>query len=229
MTAKQTTRPAGYTRFRHAARWAAVIALGIGYSVLSHFAAASAVPDLLDAAVAVVPLAGLALVMAWRSDQRVRMLTLFLAACALLYGVSGWLVAHYNWIFLLQHAGMYALLCTAFGRTLQGGQTPMISRFARVVHGALSPALVRYTRSVTVAWTCYFGGVAALSLLLFWLAPVQVWSVFANLLSTPLLVLMFAGEYAVRWFVLPAADRAGPLEAIRAYRLASSGDRLDRP
>ena len=229
MTAKQTTRPAGYTRFRHAARWAAVIALGIGYSVLSHFAAASAVPDLLDAAVAVVPLAGLALVMAWRSDQRVRMLTLFLAACALLYGVSGWLVAHYNWIFLLQHAGMYALLCTAFGRTLQGGQTPMISRFARVVHGALSPALVRYTRSVTVAWTCYFGGVAALSLLLFWLAPVQVWSVFANLLSTPLLVLMFAGEYAVRWFVLPAADRAGPLEAIRAYRLASTGDRLDRP
>ena len=229
MTAKQTTRPAGYTRFRHAARWAAVIALGIGYSVLSHFAAASAVPDLLDAAVAVVPLAGLALVMAWRSDQRVRMLTLFLAACALLYGVSGWLVAHYNWIFLLQHAGMYALLCIAFGRTLQGGQTPMISRFARVVHGALSPALVRYTRSVTVAWTCYFGGVAALSLLLFWLAPVQVWSVFANLLSTPLLVLMFAGEYAVRWFVLPAADRAGPLEAIRAYRLASSGDRLDRP
>lgn len=56
-----------------------------------------------------------------------------------------------------------------------------------------------------------------------------VWSVFANLLSTPLLMLMFAGEYAVRWFVLPAADRAGPLEAIRAYRLASSGDRVDRP
>ena len=229
MTAEQTTRPAGFTRFRHAARWAAVIALGIGYSVLSHFAAASAVPDLLDAAVAVVPLAGLALVMAWRSYRRVRMLTLCLAACALLYGVSGWLVAHYNWIFLLQHAGMYALLCIAFGRTLPAGQTPMISRFARIVHGQLSPALVSYTRSVTVAWTCYFGGVAALSLLLFWLAPVQVWSVFANLLGVPLLVLMFAGEYAVRWVVLPCADRTGPLEAIRAYRLASSADRKDQP
>lgn len=210
-------------------RWAAVMALGIGYSVLSHFAAASAVPDLLDALVAIVPLVGLALVMAWRSPRRVLMLTLCLTACGLLYAISDWLVLHYNWIFLLQHAGMYALLCAAFGRTLQGGQTPMISRFARIVHGQLSPALVRYTRSVTVAWSCYFGGVAALSLLLFWLAPVQVWSVFANLLSTPLLVLMFAGEYAVRWFVLPAADRAGPLEAIRAYRLASSGDPVDRP
>ena len=229
MTADQTTRPAGFTRFHQGARWAAVIALGIGYSVLSHFAAASADPDLFDAAVAIVPLVGLALVMAWRAHQRVLMLTLCLAACALLYGVSDWLVAHYNWIFLLQHAGMYALLCMAFGRTLQGGQTPMISRFARVVHGTLSPALVRYTRSVTLAWTCYFGGIAALSLLLFWLAPVQVWSVFANLLGAPLLVLMFAGEYAVRWVVLPAADRAGPLEAIRAYRLASSSDRKDQP
>ena len=226
MTAEQTNR---LTRFNQGARWAAVIALGIGYSVLSHFAAASAVPDLLDAAVAVVPLVGLAMVMAWRSYRRVRMLALCLAACALLYGVSGWLVAHYSWIFLLQHAGTYTLLCIAFGRTLQGGQTPMISRFARVVHGTLSPPLVRYTRSVTVAWTCYFGGVAALSLLLFSLASVPVWSVFANLLSTPLLMLMFAGEYAVRWFVLPAADRAGPLEAIRAYRLASSGDPVDRP
>ena len=229
MTAEPTTLPTRFTRFRHAVRWAAVIALGVAYSVLSHIASASAVPDVLDALVAIVPLAGLALVMAWRSSRRAVMLALCLAACVLLYSVSGWLVAHYNWIFLLQHAGMYALLCLAFGRTLQGGQTPMISRFARIVHGTLSPALVGYTRSVTVAWTCYFGGIAALSLLLFWLAPVRVWSVFANLLGAPLLVLMFAGEYAVRWLVLPAADRAGPIEAIRAYRLASAADREERP
>ena len=229
MKAEPTTRQARLKRLRQALRWAAVIALGLGYSVLSHFAAASAVPDVLDAGVAIVPLLGLAVVMAWRSSRRSLMLALCLAACAVLYAVSGWLVAHYNWIFLLQHAGMYALLCAAFGRTLRVGQTPMISRFARVVHGEMSPALVRYTRAVTLAWTCYFGAIAALSLLLFWLAPVQVWSVFANLLGAPLLVLMFAGEYAVRWYVLPAADRAGPLEAIRAYRLASSSDRGQRP
>ena len=229
MTAEPTTRPTRVARFRHAVRWAAVVVLGIAYSVLSHIASASAVPDRLDALVAVVPLAGLALAMAWRSSRRGAMLALCLAACLLLYSVSGWLVAHYNWIFLLQHAGMYALLCLAFGRTLRAGRTPMISRFAQTVHGTLSPALVRYTRSVTVAWTCYFGGIAALSLLLFGLAPVRVWSVFANLLGVPLLALMFAGEYAVRWLVLPAADRAGPIEAIRAYRLASAADRKDRP
>lgn len=209
-------------RFKQVLRWGTLLLLGISYSVLSHLAAASAAPDLLDALVAIVPLAGLALVMAWRSSQRTVMLALFLAACAALYGISGWLISHYIWVFLLQHAGMYALLCAAFGRTLQAGRTPMIAGFAGIVHGRLSPALMRYTRSATWAWTLYFGSVSGLSLLLFWLAPVVIWSAFANLLSGPLLVLMFVGEYAVRCYVLPVADRAGPLAAIRAYRLASS-------
>lgn len=217
------------TRLKQACRWTAVIALGLAYSVLAHLAAASAAPDLLNALVAIVPLVGLAFVMAWRSSQRLLMLVLCLAACAVLYMFSGWLVAHYIWVFLLQHAGVYALLFGAFGRTLQGGQTPMISRFARIVHGSLSPALIRYTRSATWAWTFYFGGIAGLSLLLFWLAPIAIWSAFSNLLGVPLLVLMFAGEYAVRCYVLPAADRAGPLEAIRAYRQASSEDVARQP
>lgn len=210
------------TRLRQACRWGAVLSLGIGYSVLSHLAAASPAPDLLDASVAIVPLVGLALVMAWRSPQRAVMLALCLLASAALWAISDWLLVHYNWVFLLQHAGIYALLCLAFGRTLRGGQTPMISRFASIVHGKLSPALIRYTRSATWAWTLYFGSIAAGSLLLFWLAPVHIWSAFANLLGVPLLVLMFAGEYAVRWYVLPAAERAGPLEAFRAYRQASA-------
>jgi len=213
------------TRVKQACRWAAVIALGLAYSVLAHLAAASSTPNLLGALLAIVPLLGLALLMAWRASQRLVMLGLWLAACAMLYGISGWLLAHYIWVFFLQHAGMYALLCAAFGRTLLADQTPMISRFARIVHGSLSPALVRYTRSVTWAWTFYFGGIAGLSLLLFWLAPIAAWSAFANLLGIPLLVLMFVGEYSVRCYVLPAADRAGPLDAIRAYRQAASEDK----
>ncbi|MDP3710039.1 MAG: hypothetical protein Q8R56_18490 [Polaromonas sp.] len=217
------------TQLKQACRWGAVLMLGTAYAVLSHWAAASAEPDLLDALVAIVPPLGLGFVMAWRSPRRAVGLALFLAACAALYGISGWLVAHYNWVFLLQHAGVYALLCVAFGRTLQGGQTPMISRFARIVHGELSPSLIRYTRSATWAWAFYFGGIAGLSLLLFWLAPVPLWSAFANLLGIPLLVLMFAGEYAVRCYVLPAAERAGPLDAIRAYRQASAEGAARRP
>ena len=208
---------------KQACRWGGILLLGIGYAGLSHRAVASASPDLLDALVAVMPLTGLALLMAWRAAQRKRMLALWLAACAVLYTMSGWLVTHFHWVFLLEHAGIYALLCTAFGRTLQAGRTPMITGLARIVHGSLSPALISYTRSATWAWSLYFGITSGLSLLLFWLAPVVIWSAFANLLGGPLLVLMFVAEYAVRCVVLPAADRAGPLEAIRAYRQAASG------
>ncbi len=217
------------TRLVQAVRVGAVAALGIGYAVLSHLAAASATPDVLHALVAIVPLIGLALVLAWRSPKPARMLTLCLVACAALYGISDWLILHYNWVFLLQHTGIYALLCVAFGRTLRSNQTPMISRFARMVHGDLSPALIRYTRSVTWAWALYFGGIVGVSLLLFWLAPIPVWSTFANLLGIPLLVLMFVGEFAVRCYVLPPEDRTGPLQAIRAYRQASSEGATRQP
>ncbi|WP_341916630.1 hypothetical protein [Polaromonas sp. YR568] len=204
-------------------RWAAIAAVCIAYPVLAHLASADPHPDRLDAAVAIAPLIALALVLAWRSPQRPWMLLLCLAGCALLYAMSGWLVLHYNWVFLLQHAGIQALLGLAFARTLRAGQQPMVSRFAAIIHGSLSPALARYTRQVTWAWTLYFAVMTTLSLLLFWLAPVNVWSAFANLLNLPLLVVMFSAEYAARLLLLAPSDRAGPLEAIRAYRQASVG------
>jgi uncharacterized membrane protein len=217
------------TGFQKAWRWGGVLLLGIAYSVLAYLAAASTRPDRLDALVAVIPLLGLTFLMAWRSSQRTIMLALWLAACVGLYGASAWLVVHRNWVFLLQHASIYALLCVAFGRTLRGGRTPMVTGLARIVHRTLSPALIDYTRSVTWAWTLYFGCISGLSLLLFWLAPIAIWSAFANLLDIPLLALMFVGEYAVRCYVLPAADRAGPLDAIRAYRQASSSGTARQP
>ena len=210
-------------------RWGAVLALGVGYSVLAHRASVSATPDWSDALVAILPLAGLALAMAWRSTHRTATVAACVAGCLGIFAFRTWMVAHYNWVFLLQHAGVYALLCAAFGRTLQAGKTPMITGLARTVHGALSPALVSYTRSITWAWTLYFGGITGASLLLFWLAPIAVWSAFANLLSPLLLVSMFAGEYGVRCYVLPPADRAGPLESIRAYRRASARGAAQQP
>jgi uncharacterized membrane protein len=204
-------------------RWAAIAGFCIGYSVLSHFAAADPHPDMFDAAVAMAPPLALGAVLAWRSAQRFWMLLLCGAVCGALFVSRHWLVQHFNWVFLLQHAGMQGLLGLAFGRSLRAGQVPMVSRFATVVHGSLSPALEKYTRQVTWAWTLYFALMTSLSLLLFWLAPVAVWSVFANLLNLPLLILMFAAEYGARVVLLPPSDRSGPLTAIRAWRQTSTG------
>jgi len=211
----KTDKQAG---FLQACRWGAVIILGVGYAVVAYLAAASTTRGPLNALVAIVPLLAIALAMAWRSPRRRLMLGLWLVVCASLWGIREWLVAHYNWVFLLDHVGVYSLLCLAFGRTLAAGHEPLVTVFAHRVHSTVSPALERYTRSVTWAWTLYFGGVALSSMLLFWLAPAPIWSAFAILLGFPMLVLMFAGEYAVRFLVLPPEDRAGPLDAIRAYR-----------
>jgi uncharacterized membrane protein len=212
----------GAPRFWQACRWAAVFIVGAAYSVLAYRAAASATRDSFSTLVAVTPLLALAFAMAWRSRHRAAMLASWVAACAALYAIGGWLLTHYQWIFLLEHAGMHALLGVAFGKSLRAGHEPLVTGFARIVHRTLSPALVAYTRSVTLAWTLYFAGISLASLLLFRLAPIAVWSTFANLLTFPLLVAMFAAEYAVRCHVLPVADRAGPLEAIRAYRQSTS-------
>ena len=128
--------------FQKAWRWGGLLILGIAYSVLAYRAAASTRPDGLDALVAVIPLLGLTFLVAWRSSQRTIMLALWVAACVGLYGASAWLVAHRNWVFLLQHASVYALLCAAFGRTLRSGRTPMVTGLARIVHRTMSPALI---------------------------------------------------------------------------------------
>lgn len=211
--------------FKKIFQWGVLPLLAIAYPIVAHLAAASTEPDFLDVLVAVTPLSCLAFLMAWRSSRRKTMLAVCLTGIGLLYAASAWLLSHYRWVFLLEHAGLYALLCWTFGNTLQRGRVPMITGFARNVHGELSKALLSYTRWATWAWTAYFGGVSGISMMLFWLTPVETWSTFANLLGGPLLVLMFAGEYAVRCLVLPAEDRVGPLEAIRAYRQASSRHR----
>lgn len=205
--------------------WGAVAAAGIGYSALEYRAAIAAVPDLFSAAVAMLPLVVFAFVMAWRSAHRMLFTASWLAGCALLYAASNWLVAHYQWVFMIQHAGIYALLCVMFGKSLQAGRTPLVTTFARIVHPVMTPALESYTRAVTWAWTLYFGGTALLSVLLFCLTPITTWSMFAIVLGIPLLALMFIAEYAVRCIVLPPEERAGPLDAIRAYRQWSHGSR----
>lgn len=102
----------------------------------------------------------------------------------------------------LGHWGLYASLLATFALTLRRGHTPLITGMAYRLHGSLSDEMIRYTRSVTVAWSLFFIAQLATSIALFCFAPLTVWSVFVNLLDIPLVVTMFAVEYAVRLRVL---------------------------
>lgn len=121
-------------------------------------------------------------------------------------------------LYLLQHVGMNILLGLLFGRSLLVGRKPLVTVFASLLHEVMTPALLTYTRRVTRAWTLFFVAMATLSLLLFFLAPIEVWSFFANILTWPLVGLMFVVENEVRKRALPPEDQVGIVAAVRAFR-----------
>jgi uncharacterized membrane protein len=96
------------------------------------------------------------------------------------------------------HAAINILLLGVFGRTLVRSREPLITGFARRVHGSLLPYIESYTRRVTVAWCVFFAAQAVASAILFASASLDTWSLFVNVLSFPLVVLMFIAEYLYR-------------------------------
>lgn len=126
-----------------------------------------------------------------------------------------------TWLYLAQYLSTNIALGLYFGRSLGPGQTPVCTTFAAMSHPSLSPTLQRYTRRVTQAWTLFFFASAAISILLYFLAPAEVWSLFSNILYLPSLALMFLVEGLMRRRALPPEDRQGVLASIRAYQAST--------
>ena len=204
-------------------RWLIIVLCCIGGAVLSHRAASAVNPGGVEALAVSLPLLAVGLVLAWHSERRIIGLALCGAAVAGVLLLGDLLRGGAVWLLLLQHVGINVAMGVTFGRTLAPGSVPLVSRLAGLVHGPLTPRLAKYTRKVTWAWTTFFALTVLVSLLLFVTTPAAVWSGFVNLLSLPLLALMFAGEYLVRLLVVPRDERAGFFQAMAAYRKSRSG------
>ena len=197
--------------------WLGIAALLIGYPLLAHYTNESAHSGKLGALVAIAPVVAIALVLAWRSPRRFILLGVLALSCVALW--AGWseLESHFGLVYWLQNMGMLLVLFVTFGRTLIAGRQPLCTRFAQAVHPVVTPQHEIYTRHVTLAWTLFFAAMALASTLLFFLAPLATWSVFANFLTLPLVALMFIGEYCVRRWALPEMRHMHILDAVRAY------------
>jgi uncharacterized membrane protein len=135
---------------------------------------------------------------------------------------AGW-YASANWRYgmFVPPVASFALFLWFFGRTLRGGREPLVTAIARFMHGTIGPNVERYTRRVTAAWCVFFAAMAAASIALAAFAPVAVWSFFSNVLSYPLVGLMFAGEYAIRRRRFPDYRHVPPGVLVR--RIAEAG------
>ena len=122
-----------------------------------------------------------------------------------------------NRLYVAQHAGIHLALCGTFFATLRPGGLSLIGRLAKQLHGHLTPAMEAYTHGLTRLWAIYFGGMALLSLWIYWALAWSTWSLFANI-ATPLsAALFFVGEYFVRYALHPEFERVSLADAMRAY------------
>jgi uncharacterized membrane protein len=185
----------------HVAGWARALtflAMLIGYQVVLHWVAAVRPGSMLAAVAAVLPLAGGGL---WMAAHSRRKRLWWGASAALLAGASLAPLYRGGSVEALQgipHAAIHLALLWVFARTLRPGREALITGFARRFHGALPPEIERYTRNATWVWCAYFASSLAVSAILYRFASFATWSLFVNVLSIPLLVLMFAVEYVYR-------------------------------
>jgi len=138
-----------------------------------------------------------------------------------LFVVAWWLSASRSYGMFVPPVASFGLFLWFFARTLLPGREPLVTAIARFMHGTIPPEVERYTRRVTVAWCGFFAGMAAASIALAAFAPVPVWSLFSNVLSYPLVGLMFAGEYAIRRRRFPDYRHVPPAALVR--RMAEAG------
>lgn len=197
--------------------WLIGAALAIAYALFGHYA--SARPEEIGAwAILLAGAPILAVIFGLARESRRGLLQGVVAMAAM--GVLAWLWPTFRnptvWLYFFQHFGINAALALMFGRTLLAGHRPLVTVVAAMAHDEMSPELIRYTRQVTVAWTLFFVGNALVSTVLFFFAPIEIWSMFANILSMPLVGVMFLVENEVRKRTLPKRDLVGLLGTVRA-------------
>ena len=207
-----------------------MVALIAGYALASHFALILPNGRAVAAALAIgVPAVALAVfVFQWVArkmsgcaNNAVRFsvagLVAVLPIAAFLWMVWPLILANAQALYFAQHVGTNALLAWVFGHTLAAGSTPLVVTFARMVHPDLPVEIEAYARKVTAAWTVFFLLTCVISVVLFFAAPLAVWSAFAVLLQWPLVAAFFVGEYLLRLRLFNQFKHASLKEGFDAY------------
>lgn len=89
-----------------------------------------------------------------------------------------------------------------FSSTLLPGKVPHITRIATLLKGQLSPKVLDYTRQATYAWSVFLFLLLSEAIIIAYIAPIEIWSLFVNFINYLLVVGMFVAEFTVRRIVL---------------------------
>ena len=198
-------------------RIAAIALASLAYVIGSHWLMTRAGASPWNVVGVLTPMLAVIAVGAWRAGQRgLGALSALVIAGLCGQALTGHAVSAQA-LYLAQHVGVNLFLALAFGSTLRAGHTSLITTMAARVHRDFTPAMAIYTRKVTLAWTLYFIGMAAVSLALYAFASFEAWALFANLLTPLAVALMFGAEHLLRYQLHPEFERTSVADAIRSY------------
>ena len=202
-------------------RWRLAVGLlaVVGYALLSHWLTVVASGRPWAVAALLGPLWATAVLVAAQRRQLALLTALALVAVLVAAVVLTGGPTDLNRLYLLQHAGIHALLGLSFALTLRRGHEPLISRMARTVHGRLAADMAAYCRRLTRVWVLYFWAMTGLSVWVYLNLAWPLWSMLANVITPAAIAALFVGEYLLRYWWHPEFERATLMDAVRAYRL----------
>jgi uncharacterized membrane protein len=161
------------------------------------------------------PAVAIALLLLWRWANAAAALLFAALTAGLLYRYWPAVERHFEWADVAQQCGIYALVALAFARSLFAGREPLCTNLAARMYGTLTPVEIAYTRRATAVWSGFYGVLSAAVLILYWVAPLRVWSLFVNFGTFGLIILMGIGDHALRRRRLPRHAGGGILQVIQ--------------
>ena len=194
---------------------AAVFALFIGYAALSQVGYSNPNAKGLGAALSVAPVMLIGVILVWRWVHALAAVFVAAALCAILYRYWPVIERNYVWSDLVQQCGLYGLVAVAFARSLFGGRVPLCTQLAKTLHDSLAPAEIVYLRRATVAWALFYAALTAAILILHFVAPLRIWSIFVNFGTIGLIIVAGVIDLAIRYRVLPRRPGDGIIAIIR--------------
>ncbi len=128
-----------------------------------------------------------------------------------------------EWLIYTSSIIILILLFFVFSHSLLPGHIPLVTDIGEKSRGPLSVAMRKYTRKVTIVWATLFGVMATWSILLAWLGPPSLWSLFSNVINYLLVGSLFLGEFMFRKRYFPDHDHPNFFQYIRIVIQANIG------
>jgi len=119
-----------------------------------------------------------------------------------------------------------------FATTLRAGAIPLVEKLMRFEYGGDRPPapVAHYARRLTRVWAVYFSGMALVCAVLALVAPLETWSLFANVLNYVFAIVLLFMQYLYRFWryrqygvVMPWHTLRG---MVRAPKLNNGGSSL---